>query len=515
MNKFLCNSKDTVVSTDKGLLRGFLYNDIYTFQGIKYADAKRFQMPEEVEAWEGIKDAMSYGYVCPLLQQEHPAAEVMVPHQYWPMDEDCQYLNIWTPSLQSGAKKAVMVWLHGGGFWAGSSIEQLAYHGENLAKHEDVIVVSLNHRLNILGYLDLSPFGDKYAHSANVGNDDIIAALKWINTNIAAFGGDPDNVTLFGQSGGGMKVTCMMQMPAAYGLFSKGIIQSGVVGDLMKEIEDDGRAIVTAMMEELGLKPDQVEELETLPYQDLAQAYNKVSPGLAKEGHYIGCTPLKNDFYMGDPVIHGFTDYAKTIPLIVGSTMAEFAFGPAIKGRVTMDETHKVEIIEDKFGQGAGPVMDAFKEAYPDKEILSLLEFDSMVRGATKDYILKKAGVDKSATYSYVFALDFEIEEGKSAWHCSDIPYVFHNMDKVPIANVEEAGAYVEKVMSRAWASFAKDGKPDTGQGLVWEPSTGAEEHTMIFDKACRTGINFDHDLINLHKKHGPAFVFGGQEVQH
>ena len=148
----------------------------------------------------------------------------MVPHMYWSEKEDCQNLNIWTPSIRDGRKRPVMVWLHGGGFSAGSSIEQLAYDGENLSRAGDVVVVSVNHRLNVLGYLDLSPFGEKYQDSANAGNLDLIAALEWIRDNIEGFGGDPENVTLFGQSGGGVKVWSLLQMPEADGLFHKGII---------------------------------------------------------------------------------------------------------------------------------------------------------------------------------------------------------------------------------------------------------------------------------------------------
>ena len=145
----------------------------------------------------------------------------MVPHMYWSEKEDCQNLNIWTPSIRDGRKRPVMVWLHGGGFSAGSSIEQLAYDGENLSRAGDVVVVSVNHRLNVLGYLDLSPFGEKYRDSANAGNLDLIAALEWIRDNIEGFGGDPENVTLFGQSGGGVKVWSLLQMPEADGLFHK------------------------------------------------------------------------------------------------------------------------------------------------------------------------------------------------------------------------------------------------------------------------------------------------------
>ena len=145
----------------------------------------------------------------------------MVPHMYWSEKEDCQNLNIWTPSIRDGRKRPVMVWLHGGGFSAGSSIEQLAYDGENLSRAGDVVVVSVNHRLNVLGYLNLSPFGEKYQDSANAGNLDLIAALEWIRDNIEGFGGDPENVTLFGQSGGGVKVWSLLQMPEADGLFHK------------------------------------------------------------------------------------------------------------------------------------------------------------------------------------------------------------------------------------------------------------------------------------------------------
>ena len=155
-NSFCCSKTEPVVQTKAGKIRGFKMNSTYTFHGIKYADADRFQMPREVKPWKGIKNALAYGYVCPMLMQDHPLMEVMIPHRYWPMDENCQYLNIWTQSLDPEAKKPVMVWLHGGGFFAGSSIEQVAYEGDHLSEYGDVVVVSLVRRRNILGYLDLS-----------------------------------------------------------------------------------------------------------------------------------------------------------------------------------------------------------------------------------------------------------------------------------------------------------------------------------------------------------------------
>ena len=233
----------------------------------------------------------------PLLHQEQPGGngEMMVPHMYWPEKEDCQNLNIWTPSIRDGRKRPVMVWLHGGGFSAGSSIEQLAYDGENLSRSGDVVVVSVNHRLNVLGYLDLSPFGEKYRDSANAGNLDLIAALEWIRDNIEGFGGDPENVTLFGQSGGGVKVWSLLQMPEADGLFHKGIIESGVVDpDLLGDAEDgNGREIVKAMLAELGLEEKDVDQLETLPYDQLAQAYENAAPKVAQKGEYVIRTKIK------------------------------------------------------------------------------------------------------------------------------------------------------------------------------------------------------------------------------
>ena len=167
-----------VLETTSGKLKGCFYDGTYIFKGVPYAYADRFQMPVPSE-WTGVKDATSYGYVCPLMTQDKPTAELLVPHRYWPMDEHCQNLNIWTTALDREAKKPVIVWFHGGGYAAGSSIEQVAYDGRNMCVEGDAVVVSVNHRLNILGYLDLSPFGQKYENSGNAGHADMVAALQW------------------------------------------------------------------------------------------------------------------------------------------------------------------------------------------------------------------------------------------------------------------------------------------------------------------------------------------------
>ena len=206
MKEFISRTDYPVVETKYGKLKGFWFDGLFQFRGVRYAKAKRFQPAEPVDPWEGVQDATNYGFTAPTYGDPVPRGELMVAHRYWPENEACQYLNIWTPALDQEAKKPVLVWFHGGGFNDGSSLEQLAYDGDALSKAGDVVVITLNHRLNILGYLDLSSLDAKYANSVNAGVTDLVEALKWVRDNIAKFGGDPDNVTIFGQSGGGGKV---------------------------------------------------------------------------------------------------------------------------------------------------------------------------------------------------------------------------------------------------------------------------------------------------------------------
>lgn len=513
--KFVCSTTEPIVQTKSGKLRGFILDGTYTFHGIKYADAKRFQMPTEVQPWDGVKDALSYGYVCPMLSQEVPMGEIMVPHRYWPKDENCQYLNVWTQTVNPEAKKPVMVWLHGGGFAAGSSIEQVAYDGENMSRHGDVVVVSINHRLNILGYMDLSPFGEKYANSANAGSADMVASLRWVHDNIQNFGGDPDNVTIFGQSGGGMKVWSLMQTPSADGLFHKGIIQSGLIDGFINVPESDGTQIVNAMLNELGFEEKDVEKLEAVPYDLMAAAYNKVWLALAKQGVYVGGNPIPNEFYIGDPRIVGFTEHAKTIPVIIGTVFGEFAFGPGVPNRdkLSMDEIKAM--IDKKYGDASDKLIDLFKKAYPNKKLIDLLVLDSMFRSPSKDFIEKRAVHQQTPIFAFLFAYDFPYDDGKPAWHCSEIPFVFHNTDKVPICDIPGVSDKLEDQIFGAWINFARNGNPSHPGLPNWPGCIPGNEATMIFDKNCELKHNYDNELIDLHIKAAPKFSFGDEDVLH
>lgn len=493
--EFLCSTTEPIVSTKAGKLRGFRLDGTYTFHGIKYADAGRFQPPVPPAPWEGVKDALSYGYVCPMLDRETAQGEVMVPHRYWPKDENCQYLNLWSPTLDPQAKKPVMVWLHGGGYSAGSSIEQIAYDGDALSKFGDVVVVTLNHRLNILGYFDLSPYGEKYKNSANAGNADLVAALEWVRDNIAGFGGDPDNVTIFGQSGGGGKVFNLMQTPSADGLFHKAIIMSGVFDNLLGCPSNDSRPLVEGILQHLGLPAGNPEPLETIPYEALAEAYKAVAPELSKQGLYTGNAPLPNEFYLGDPRQVGFCEHAQTIPTIVGSVFGEFAFGPGVAGKDRLTREECLARLGRKLKGDVEALAELFHQCYPEKNLTDLLSLDVMCREPSKDFARKKAAHPHSPTYCYLFNLELPFDDGKPAWHCSDIPFFFHNAELVPISNIPGVSDQLQDKMAGAFVSFARNGVPAYPGLPEWTPCTPTQVNTMIFDRQCQVRQNHDDAL--------------------
>ncbi len=504
---------DTVVETAEGKLRGFFLDDLYIFQGIKYADARRFQAPRAPAPWTGVKDAANYGYICPVSAAPMPTGELLIPHRFWPANEHCQYLNIWTPSLDAAAKRPVMVWLHGGGFSDGSSIEQVAYEGDSLAAGADAVVVTLNHRLNILGFLDMSSFGEKYANSVNAGMADIVEALRWIRRNIAAFGGDPGNVTVFGQSGGGGKVSALLQIPEAAGLFHRAGLMSGVF-----ESDDDTgidhRPYILGMMEELGIGEDEPEKLEKVPYAFLNRAYNRVAlKKLREENKLIHWGPVANDWYLGDPLEVGFSDYARMVPTMAGSVLAEFSLGPADAGDLTEEE--KAALVE-KTWPGRGAELTAlFKKAYPGKDLLRLLRLDLGCRRATRRFIEEKAKVSSASSYLYMFAPDFDVDGLRPAWHCSDIPFVFRNTRRVPCCrNTDADTVNLETQVSGAWTAFARTGDPNCPALPRWSPYTDGTRTTMVFDRTCRAADDYDRELIETLRSLSPPMSLRGMALK-
>ncbi|MEO1625165.1 MAG: carboxylesterase family protein, partial [Bacteroidota bacterium] len=286
-----------IVATTYGKVRGSIHRNIYTYKGIPYAKARRFQAPQQPDSWQGIRSSMSYGPVCPLLRpttQVDDAGEFAFHHDWGYPNEDCLRLNIWTPGINDDKKRPVMLWFHGGGYTAGSSQELPSYDGESISRKGDVVLVSINHRLNVLGFLDLSAYGEEYQSSGNVGMMDLQASLEWIRDNIAAFGGDPNNVTIFGQSGGGGKVTTLMNAPSCKGLFHKAIVQSGV--GVRFQDPAMSRRVGKAVVEALGIDPTQMTQIEEVPMDRLAEvaqeALGKVRDELEAEGKEFGVLGL-------------------------------------------------------------------------------------------------------------------------------------------------------------------------------------------------------------------------------
>ena len=494
MRVFRYDPETAVVETDKGKVRGYFWKDIYVFKGIPYAKARRFHAPEELEPWEGTMDATSFGFVCPLLSVDKPQGEICVPHRYWPMDENCQNLNIWTPGTDE-ARRPVLVWLHGGGYTAGSAIEQIAYDGDNMARYGDAVVVTINHRLNILGYLDLSAFGEEYENSGNAGGEDIIAALRWIRKNIAAFGGDPEKVTVFGQSGGGGKVTTLLQSPAADGLYARGINMSGVLNRLMGDETRSGEEMVTALMRETGVSS--AKELEAVPYARLAEAYRKLEKVFRAEGKYTGCVPHRNRFYVGDPCQVGFRKETAGIPLLVGSVFGEFtSFGPFPWDR-GMKEAEAVALLRRLYGdEAAEKLPPLFREAYPERPLADVINLDTLFRQGGVQYIRERSAMNR-CTWSYLFNQDMPLENGRTPWHCSDIPFVFHNTEFTPYCQMGPETEKLESLIFDTVMAFARTGNPNHPGLPQWDPSEPEKENVLLLDGHPRQAANFDHRLLN------------------
>lgn len=509
MNKAFYMTKDApIVETAKGKIRGFHYDRVDHFYGIRYAKAKRFQMPEPVAPWEGVKDAGSYGMICPVLSEPIPAGEVMTPHRFWPSSEHCQYLNVWTTACDKTAKKPVMFWMHGGGYAAGSSIEQECYDGFNLAKLDDVVVVTVNHRLNAFGYMDLSDFGEKYKNSVNVGMADLVEALRWVRDNIAVFGGDPDNVTIFGQSGGGGKVTVLGQIPEAEGLFHKMIVMSGVIpaGDF--ESECAPKEFVLAILDKLKIPERDVEKLERVPVPQFIWAVNSVSAEFQKQGKRIGWTPKPNNYYVCDPIVGDFTPHSLTVPTIVGTVIAEFGMIADYGDRSKLSAQQRENIVKEYYGpEGGGKILDEFRKVYPGKNEVYAVDLDGMFLPDTVKYVKKKAEEASAPVYNYIFAKVFDYDGGRAAWHCSDIPYFFHNGARIPICH-QENGEMLDHVMSGAFVNFARTGNPNVEGLPYWEKCGEGKMVTMVFDDQCYTSVNMQDQLLPLVQQYKPPFKF-------
>lgn len=497
-----------ITSTESGKVKGYLHNNIFTFKGIPYAKSERFTAPQKPTPWSVTRSSMSYGPVCPTdpTTTVNDAFEFAFNHNLGYANEHCQTLNVWTQKLNDGRKRPVMVWLHGGGFTAGSSIELPSYDGENLAKKGDVVLVSINHRLNILGFLDLSAYGDKYKNSGNAGLADIVAALQWVKQNIDQFGGDPNNVTIFGQSGGGGKVTCMMNTPQAKGLFHKAIVESGSYVTSFTEKAVSQR-LAAALMEELHLQPAQVDSLQKIPYDQLnaasKKALKKVNDELKKEGKpgNVGWNAvLDGEMFPNQPSDPAAMELSKTIPLLVGTTKNEFAaFAPTPKN-LTMEDVKTT--LQKKYGDKTEAYVSAVKKAYPNTS--KPFEYNDIEFGFRTMAIKQadqKAGLNGAApVFMYLFTWQSPVNGGMyKAMHCMDIAFQFDNINRCEEMTGGGKDAYaLASKMSSSWINFARTGNPNASGLPKWSAYTAAGGATMIFDVKCEVRDHPDAELLKV-----------------
>lgn len=486
------------VQTKHGWLRGVISEDTYIFRGVAYARAERFHMPLPPADWEGVREAITYGNACPEMFTCIPHDQYTVPHYFTVQSEDCQCLNIWTRHLDSAAKRPVMVWLHGGGMMTGSGVEHYAYDGEELSAFGDVVVITLNHRLNVLGFLDLSAYGEQYQYSGNAGIADLIAALEWIQDNIAAFGGDPDNVMIFGQSGGGAKVVSLLQSKKAAGLFHRACIQSGGMRHTEDMTPELSRKLAGYVLEELNILPEQVERIEQVFYDELSLAADRAMKRLSAEtGRMIMFGSVADhEYYEGHPYANGFIKETENIPLICGSVFGEFLnnfASPAGKGsKNAWTAEYTQQLLRQEYGDAADALPEIFRKIYPEKKTADLLFLDAGMRRDALEFARLRAEASDAGVYNFLFNLESPFNGGTVPWHNAEIPYIFHNAEYLEPSFIPGVTPILQDIVSRAWVNFASHGNPN-GEGVpLWEAVTKENNYTMIFDRNC--GCREDHD---------------------
>ena len=501
--------------TAAGKIGGTRSGDLYIFKGVPYgastAGANRFMPPLKPVAWTGVRDATAWAGRSPQAgggKQRPELATVWGVRDSLPVGEDCLTLNVWTPALDN-ARRPVMVWLHGGAFSYGSANSGW-YDGSSLARRNDVVVVSVNHRLNIFGHLDLSSAGDeRFAQSGNVGVLDLLASLQWVRDHAARFGGDPGNVTIFGQSGGGGKVSALLAMPDAKGLFHKAVIESGASVRFAERERTSRLADAVLKQLELGSKPSraQLDALQALPIARLLETIGPSQKALPETRYAL------LDRYNFGPVVdgkvlpaHPFDPAATTlsadIPVVIGNTKDEAAIFLAPDDAV-WNRTLGEDALRKRTAAIAGDATDGLL-AYYRQRAPGATPADLLITTQTASNFIvrstltaeRKAALGKAPVWAYRFEWESPAYGGKlKSPHSMEIPFVFNTLGAVNEGHRKPGAQELADRVSTTWATFARTGNPADKSIPDWPAYTADKRATMMFNDDTKVANDPDGEV--------------------
>lgn len=490
-----------ITNTVYGKVQGFILRGIFNFRGIPYgADTSgknRFMPPQEPEKWDDIRPAVWWGNTAPQIMDNRYGNAWSSYADHWNYDdvsEDCLKLNVWTPSISDNKKRPVLVWLHGGGYTNGNGIEQDGYDGENLSRKGDVVFVSINHRLGPIGFSDLSGVGgSKYADSGNVGALDMVAALKWVNKNIANFGGDPDNVTIMGQSGGGAKVCTLMAMPSAEGLFHKAVPLSGSTtgGNDPKMSQKLGEYI----LKEAKLKKNQIDKLQEMPWKEYlllanraAQKFNEEQGAMGFRGGFAPVQDGKN--IMSGTYFSEAGALSNDVPMLICTTFHEWGMSRTNPDMEKLSKTEVVNMLKERvgwfmpgLGDKAEAAYDGYAKVFPKAKPIEILTLISSNRRGAIQTANAKVKQDAPVYMAWFGWEPPMFNDRMRAFHCLDICFWFDNTDKM----LTHTGGgsrprALGETMSDALLAFMKTGKPAAAGLPEWKEYSSENGETMILD---------------------------------
>jgi para-nitrobenzyl esterase len=480
-----------VAETSDGKVRGVSVDGVKVFKGIPYgastAVKNRFMPPAPVQKWTGVRDALEFGQTAPQFHTSAGGGPRNLPAE----GEDCLVLNVFTPELGHG-KRPVLMWLHGGGFQQGTASEPL-YEGVNLARVHDVVLVSINHRLNLFGSTYLGEVaGSEFATSGNVGMQDIVASLNWVKNNIERFGGDPNMVTIFGQSGGGRKVATLMAMPSAKGLFHRAVIESGAL--LRLPGLEDAVVQTDLLLKELNIDRKQARSLQDVPMKNLldanaivARKVKKREPGQSDNSPVVDGRGIPS--YPWDP---GAPPLSANIPLMIGwARTEETLFDRPTPEKMALDEKGLRERVKARLEVAdPEPVIAAFRETYPNNSPWDtyILIASNHPRGVYTEELGKRRVLQAGAP-TWMYRVDWETPEGGGHMHSPhavELPFVFNNVKTSGALISKMPAAYaMEDKISSTWVAFARTGNPNNAKIPEWPTYSEANRETLLFNNEC------------------------------